>query len=590
MLARLAVRQAGSVNIARRTVTILRAGGVSLLAAKVRALAHRQSLTSASDAAPPSAPGPYRRTRLPEYVLPASEGINLDYDFGVERDKWQRFLARRSRVQGDGDAPTFIVFVTAAAGSPEIAETRQALTDANLRVQAFETCDRAEFPQAFQNVLTKADDSDLVLFLQAGDRLDVGAADVLKQTAHLAGDLYLFDTYFIEDDRVFPQLHPGLNELFGVNCDYFRSRFLARVGALRRILYGAPYTDAYQVAKALLMLRLQGEDVSAAHLPNAFVGIADSHARMGQESAALIAGRRAEFGISRSTQTARSRSGVSAIICTRDKGHLLRATVRGLMETGRVDEIVVVSHATQNPYALKALEDLRRSNVRVIAYDGPFNFSRQCNLGARNAVAPHLLFMNDDVVPATSDWLDRLLEPFDNPTVGMSGPLLLYPDETVQHAGMFLGYKGVAGHVLRGSRLPAEDYLFMTQAPREVSCVTGAVMVVDRQLFENLNGFDPLLGTYIQDVDLCLRVGHSGFRIVFNPRAILLHLESSSVREMLADPAVQATRAREYIYFVRRWGETRERDAFHNSSFLPNAEDLRAVVLKGATESACQFV
>ncbi len=136
--------------------------------------------------------------------------------------------------------------------------------------------------------------------------------------------------------------------------------------------------------------------------------------------------------------------------------------MRGLMETGRVDEIVVVSHATQNPYALKALEDLRRSNVRVIAYDGPFNFSRQCNLGARNAVAPHLLFMNDDVVPATSGWLDRLLEPFDNPTVGMSGPLLLYPDETVQHAGMFLGYKGVAGHLLRGSRLPAEDYLFMT--------------------------------------------------------------------------------------------------------------------------------
>ncbi len=302
MLVRLAVRQAGFINIARRTVTILRAGGMSLLAAKVRALAHRQSLTSARDAAPSSALDPYRRRLLPEYVLPASEGINLDYDFGVERNKWHRFLARRSRVQCDGDAPPFIVLVTAAVGSLEIAETRRALTDANLQVQAFESCDRPEFPQAFQNVLAKADDFDLVLFLQAGDRLDVDAADVLKQTAHLTADLYLFDTYFIEDDRVFPQLHPGLNELFGVNCDYFRSRFLARVGALRRILYGAPYTDAYQVAKALLMLRLQGEEVSAAHLSNAFVRIADSHALMGQESAALIAGRQAEFGISRSTK------------------------------------------------------------------------------------------------------------------------------------------------------------------------------------------------------------------------------------------------------------------------------------------------
>ena len=209
------------------------------------------------------------------------------------------------------------------------------------------------------------------------------------------------------------------------------------------------------------------------------------------------------------------------------------------METARnlIREVVVVSHATRNPYALKTIADLRQNQVKVVPYEGPFNFSRQCNLGARQTMSPFILFLNDGITPVTSDWLEQLLAPFDNPDVGMTGPLLLYPDKSVQHAGMFLGFHKTAGHTLRSARLPAGDYLFMTQAPRQVSCLTGAAMLVDRRLFDDLNGFDPLLGTYIQDVDLSLRVGRSGRRLVFNPRSILLHMEPASSRDV-PEPAV----------------------------------------------------
>lgn len=103
------------------------------------------------------------------------------------------------------------------------------------------------------------------------------------------------------------------------------------------------------------------------------------------------------------------------MICTRNKGHLLRQLVRSARETAGdiIREILIVSYHTSNPYALKTLTDLRNSNrARIIAYEGPFNFSRQCNLAAREASAPYLLFLNDDVVPITVDWLVQLLLPF----------------------------------------------------------------------------------------------------------------------------------------------------------------------------------
>jgi GT2 family glycosyltransferase len=142
---------------------------------------------------------------------------------------------------------------------------------------------------------------------------------------------------------------------------------------------------------------------------------------------------------------------------------------------------------------------------------------------------------------------------------------------------MFLGYKNGAGHLLRSAHLPEGDYLFMTQAPREVSCLTGAALVIKRGLFDDLNGFDPLLGTFIQDVDLSLRVNRSGRRVVFNPQSILLHIESASVRGGLEDPGIQATREREHAYFLRRWSSALEQDAFHNPNFDPEAEDLRSL-------------
>ncbi len=331
----------------------------------------------------------------------------------------------------------------------------------------------------------------------------------------------------------------------------------------------------------MIAAHLDGEDIVGIHLAHTLMRISDSRAALASESRDLItAERRLEFGAGPPDRESVSDRKVSIIICTRDKGHLLRQLVRNIFDTGGsfVQEVLIVKHATSSPYALKALADLGRDRrVKILTFEGPFNFSRQCNSAARNASAPYLLFLNDDMTPVTADWLPQLLLPFQNSEVGMTGPLLLYPDESVQHAGMFLGFKNTAAHTLRAAPLYWGDYMFMTQAPREVSCLTGAAMAIDRSLFNDLNGFDPLLGTSFQDVDLSLRVGRSGRRLVFNPQSILLHMESVSVHEAFEDPGIRTTRQREHAYFLRRWSNALKQDAFHNPNFDPEAEDLRSL-------------
>jgi GT2 family glycosyltransferase len=554
------VRRLGVVSAAWRTAHTLRSGGLPAVVSKLRNLARIERSISVGG-------------------MRSKSSSDLDQDFGMDHARWERLLSQHAQALPEECVPTVWVLVTGEAGSPKLTETCLSITEAGLAVRAIEIAGEGEFSRCLMALLVRADDRDLVWFMQAGDRVDNRAHAILARAARSEADLCLFDTYFVEGNRAFPQLHPGFNEIFGLNCNYFRSRFLARAGALRRVAEGASLTDAYLTARALLALRLRGEAISGFHLPSAFVRIQDSRAAIAQESQELIARSDAQFGGNGSAGETRPDRRVSVIICTRDKGHLLRQMVRGIMETARdfIEEIVVVSNATRNPYALKTLADLRRQQIRVVDYEGPFNFARQCNLAARKTVAPFLLFLNDDIVPVTPDWLARLLAPFDNSSVGMTGPLLLYSDETVQHAGMFLGYNNVAGHVLRSAHLPDGDYLFMTQAPREVSCLTGAALVMKRDMFDDLNGFDPTLGTSIQDVDLSLRVNRSGRRLIFNPQSILLHIESASLRRGLEDPGLQATREREHAYFLRRWGNALEQDPFHNPNFDPNAEDLRSL-------------
>jgi GT2 family glycosyltransferase len=266
----------------------------------------------------------------------------------------------------------------------------------------------------------------------------------------------------------------------------------------------------------------------------------------------------------------RSSDGATVVICTKDKGLLTRQLARQLLDKDRsaVEEVVIVSNNTTNPYARQVLQDLAAEpRVRVIRRDEPFNFSRLCNAGVRAGEGRGpILLLNDDIAPVSGDWIERLAAWLDDPVVGAAAPLLIYPDERVQHAGMYLGFNKTAGHTLRSARLPEDDYLLTACAAREASALTGAVLMTARRAYEALNGLDEQLATYLQDVDYCLRLRGAGLINVFDPSALLIHMESTSVKSLESD-IFHHRRYAERLRFEERWGALLRNDPLHPRGF-----------------------
>lgn len=160
--------------------------------------------------------------------------------------------------------------------------------------------------------------------------------------------------------------------------------------------------------------------------------------------------------------------------------------------------------------------------LQVITNDSNLGFAKACNQGARAALQPYLLFLNNDTIPH-SGWLSALVETAErDPEIGVVGSKLLYPDGTVQHAGLAFDQSRLPYHVGRGR--PGDDPLFNQE--RELKAVTGACMLIRRGFFEQVGGFDEGFRNGCEDVDLCLKLGELGKRVVYQPQSVLTHHES----------------------------------------------------------------
>ncbi|MBE7217442.1 MAG: glycosyltransferase [Caulobacteraceae bacterium] len=216
---------------------------------------------------------------------------------------------------------------------------------------------------------------------------------------------------------------------------------------------------------------------------------------------------------------------VSVVIPTRDQGAAVARCLDTLFDLTDhpAFEVLLVDNGTTDPVALEAFE---RHPARRIGFDQPFNFSRACNAGAAAARGEHLVFLNNDTEVLQADWLRRLQLYLEDPRVGAVGPVLLYPDRTVQHAGVVLGARGTADHVMRRFPAHVDGYAGSLSTAREVSAVTAACLMIPRRLFVGLGGFCADYAAHYQDVDLCLRLRERGLSVICAARPTLVHHES----------------------------------------------------------------
>lgn len=224
-------------------------------------------------------------------------------------------------------------------------------------------------------------------------------------------------------------------------------------------------------------------------------------------------------------------SKVSIIIPTRDRVELLRRCVTSIIEKTEYNnyEIVIVDNESGEEGTLRYLDKLEKyPNIRIIRFDGEFNFSAANNLGAEHATGEVLLFLNNDVEILENDWLEEMVRWAEREEVGIVGAKLLYPNGDIQHAGVIIGMQGHASHVFMGSLEKQTGPFGSVDWYRDYSAVTGACMMIREELFDRLGGFDEGYQLVFSDVELCKRIEGAGHRIIYNPFVRLRHHEGGS--------------------------------------------------------------
>lgn len=267
---------------------------------------------------------------------------------------------------------------------------------------------------------------------------------------------------------------------------------------------------------------------------------------------------------------------VSIILLTRDRPDILGPCIDSILRlsTHPAFELLIVDNGSRRADTLRILEKASADRrVRVLKRPEPFNFAGLNNDAARFASGEVLVFLNNDTVVLSGDWLEQLARQAVDPTAGAVGGLLLFPDGNIQHAGIVVGLGQDAGHF--GALVPSEapSWLDRVRHIHETSAVTAACMAVERRKFEAVGGFDAVnLPIEFNDLDLCLRLAERGWIARYAPAARLIHLESATRGNAKFRP--MSVYAKERDYFRARWRSAIRDDPYYHPALSLFARHL----------------
>ena len=239
-------------------------------------------------------------------------------------------------------------------------------------------------------------------------------------------------------------------------------------------------------------------------------------------------------------------------------------------------EIIVIENNSTEKETFEYYETLKQNpQIRIITYDRPFNYSAVNNEGARAAKGEQFLLLNNDTEVLSPDWIQEMLMYAQRSDVGAVGAKLYYPDGTIQHAGIGIGIKMLAGHWHKNFPKDRPGYFGRLTYAQDVSAVTAACMMIPKHVYDQLGGLDESFSVVFNDVDLCLRIREAGYLIVWTPWAELVHYESKSRGSDEDTPEKKAFFVRETNRFQRRWNQIlTEGDPYYNPNLTREKEDF----------------
>ena len=391
------------------------------------------------------------------------------------------------------------------------------------------------------------------------DHDDLLAPNALYEVVKAINETKDVDVVYTDEDKVTadlsehfqPHFKPDFNlDLLRSNnyiCHFFvvRRSILAQTGGFRKEFDGAQDHD--------LIFRCTEQAREIAHVPEILY-----HWRTHRESTAdnpaskmyaYDAGKRAieahlarmqvqgtvshtpDYGFFRVKYPVQGSPLVSVIIPNKDETETLRSCIRSLKEntTYKNLEILIIENNSTTKEIFSYYKELsREENIRIFNWKKEFNYSAINNFGARKARGEYLLFLNNDIQVITPDWMEEMLGVCQREEVGAAGAKLIYPDNTIQHAGCVIGIGGIAGHMFVDMPAERSGYLHKASLLQDMSAVTAACMMIKRSVFQKVKGFTEELAVAFNDVDLCLKVRREGYLIVYDPYARLYHMESKT--------------------------------------------------------------
>jgi GT2 family glycosyltransferase len=273
---------------------------------------------------------------------------------------------------------------------------------------------------------------------------------------------------------------------------------------------------------------------------------------------------------------------VTIVIPTHDQPGLLRNCLDGILE--RTDypalDVVIIDNRSRQPETLAYLATLKSNpRVTVLTDERPFNWGAINNSGIRESEGEVIILLNDDTEVLHPDWLWELVRQAVRPDVGVVGAKLLYPDDTIQHAGIVLGPDGHAMHRFRGVGATDRGYLGALATIRSVSAVTGACMAFRREVFDAVGGLEEtsLVVTW-SDTDFCLRARALGYRVLWTPFARLRHIELAT-RGADDTPEKAARALHERDYMMATWPFLADEDPFFNPNLALEEGETRLAAM-----------
>ena len=433
------------------------------------------------------------------------------------------------------------------------------------------------------NAALKMAQGDYIVF---ADHDDLIAPEALYECVKVLQEDHSLEMIYTDEDKVDmkgksffePNFKPDLNIDLLCSVNYIchlcvvKKELLQRVGMLQPEFDGAQDHD--------FILRCVEEANRVHHIPRVLY-----HWRCHMNSTAqnpesklyaFEAGRRAveehyrRLGIPATTEHARyygmyhttyhwqEQPLVSILIPNKDHIEDLKTCMNSIIEksTYRNFEFIIIENNSTEESTFAAYKQLEADYafVHVVYYDGDFNFSKINNFGAQHAAGSYYLLLNNDTEIISPDTITEMLGYCMREDVGIVGAKLCYSDDTIQHAGVVIGFGGIAGHTFIGSSRYDIGYQSRIICAQDYSAVTAACMMTKKEVFDAVGGLTEELKVAFNDIDYCLKVRELGKLVVYDPYAELYHYESKS-RGLEDTPEKVARFQREIAVFQERWPE-----------------------------------